>query len=178
MTNSKLVIILIFICISTSSFAQIKDFRRYQETINQAELNIVNGNKIQALNIYYNLLTTNDGNFAKDIYNSLILAKELNRLDTLFQLLDLVKSKNFDNDYLMGLPEFADLHKNVKWQEFIKSNNTVIYIDTALRSKINDLYTRDQLFRIKEGSYSKYRDTINKIDSLTLNNPYLTLDQG
>lgn len=161
-------IIIIFICYSTISFGQIKDFCQYQETINKAELNIVNVNKIQALNIYYDLLTTSDGNFAKDIYNSLILAKELNRLDTLFTLLDLVKFKNFDNDYLLGLPEFSDLHKCVKWQEFIESNNKVIYIDTALRSKINDLHTRDQLFRIKEGSYEKYGDTIRKLDSINM----------
>lgn len=168
MTNIRLTLIIILICISTRIFGQIQNFRHYQETINKAELNIVNDNKIQALNIYYNLLTTNDGNFAKDIYNSLILAKELNRLDTLFKLLDLVKFKNFDNDYLIGLPEFSDLHKSVKWQEFIKSNNNVIYIDTALRSKINTLHTRDQFFRIKEGSYEKYGDTIRKIDSINM----------
>lgn len=168
MTNIRLAMIIIFILISTRIFGQIKDFRHYQENINKAELNIVNDNKIQALNTYYNLLTTNDGNFAKDIYNALILAKELNRLDTLFTLLDLVKVKNFDNDYLNELPEFSDLHKSDKWQEFISSNNNVIYIDTALRSKINALHTRDQFFRIKEGSYEKYGDTIRKIDSVNM----------
>ncbi len=169
MTNIRLTVIIVFICISTSIFGQIKDFRLYQETINKAELYIVNENKIQALNSYYNLLTTSDGNFSKDIYNSLILAKELNRFDTLFKLLDLVKAKNFDNAYLSGLEEFSDLHENVKWQEFINSNNNVIYIDSELRNKINDLHTRDQFFRIKEGSYGKYGDTIRKIDSINMN---------
>lgn len=168
MIDIRIAVIIFFICISTRTFGQIEDFRHYQETINKAELNIVNNNKLQALNTYYSLLTTNDGNFAKDIYNSLILAKELNRLDTLFKLLDLVKVKNFENDYLNGLPEFSDLHNSIKWQQFIKTNNQVIYVDTALRSKINALEVRDQLFRKKEGSYEIYGDTIKKIDSINM----------
>jgi hypothetical protein len=118
--------------------------------------------------MYYDLLTTSDGNFAKDIYNALILAKDLKRLDTLFTLLDLVKTKNFDNEYLNGLHEFADLHDNPKWKSFISMNNKVIYIDTALRRKVDNLFTTDQFFRLKEGSYKIYGDTIKKIDSLNL----------
>lgn len=157
----------VFVVISTS-YGQIKNFRHYQETINSAELNLIAGNQLKALNIYYDLLTTSDGNFVKDIYNSLILAKELKRFDTLFILLDLVKAKNFDNEYLNGLPEFSDLHDNAKWKSFINTNNKLIYIDTALRRKINNLLTRDQFFRLKEGSYKIYGDTIKKIDSINI----------
>lgn len=71
-------------------------------------MNIAAGNNIQALDIYFNLLTKSDGNFSKDIYNSLTLAKELHRTDTLFNLLELVKQKNFDNVYLNGSSEFSD----------------------------------------------------------------------
>ena len=154
--------------VTASSYGQIKNFRHYQETINSAELKLIAGNQLQALNIYYDLLTTSDGNFAKDIYNSLILAKDLKRFDTLFTLLDLVKTKNFDNEYLNGLPEFADLHDNPKWKSFISTNNKVIYIDTVLRRKIDNLFTTDQFFRRKEGSYKIYGDTIKKIDSLNI----------
>lgn len=168
METIRFTVTIIFICFSTSIFSQIKDFRHYQESINKAELHLVSDNKIQALNTYYDLLTTSDGNFSKDIYNSLLLAKELNRLDTLFIILDLAKFKNFDNDYLNGLEEFSDLHKNVKWQEFINSNNNVIYVDTSLRNRMNALHTRDQFFRKKEGSYEVYGDTIRKIDSINM----------
>jgi len=167
MKKISLTVVAIIVVIS-SSYGQIKNFRHYQETINSAELNLISGNQLKALNIYYDLLTTSDGNFSKDIYNSLILAKELKRFDTLFILLDLVKVKNFDTEYLNGLPEFADLHDNSKWKAFISTNNKHIYIDTALRSKINNLQTRDQFFRLKEGSYKVYGDTIKKIDSLNI----------
>lgn len=168
MKKISLIILVTTLITFTSTFGQIKDFRNYQETINKAELNIIAGNDFQALNIYYTLLTKSDGNFSKDIYNSLILAKELNKLDTLFNLLELVKQKNFNNEYLIGLPEFSDLHSNLKWQEFINSNNNIIYIDTLLRSKIDELHVRDQFFRQKEGSYKVYGDTIRKIDSINM----------
>ena len=167
MKKISLAFVSVFVVISTS-YGQIKNFRHYQETINSAELNLIAGNQLKALNIYYDLLTTSDGNFVKDIYNSLILAKELKRFDTLFILLDLVKAKNFDNEYLNGLPEFSDLHDNAKWKSFINTNNKLIYIDTALRRKINNLLTRDQFFRLKEGSYKIYGDTIKKIDSINI----------
>lgn len=168
MKKISLIILVISLFTFTSTYGQIKDFRNYQEIINNAEMNIIAGNNLQALNIYYNLLTKSDGNFSKDLYNSLILAKELNKLDTLFNLLELVKQKNFNNEYLIGLTEFSDLHSNPKWQEFINSNNSIIYIDTALRSKSDQLYVRDQFFRQKEGSYKVYRDTINKIHSINM----------
>jgi hypothetical protein len=165
MKTLSLQVVAIIVLVS-NTYGQIKNYRHYQESINLAELNLIAGNQLKALNIYYDLLTTSDGNFSKDIYNSLILAKDLKRFDTLFVLLEFVKVKNFDTEYLKGLPEFADLHNNTKWKAFISTNNKRIYIDTALRSKINNLQTRDQFFRLKEGSYKVYGDTIKKIDSL------------
>jgi Icc-related predicted phosphoesterase len=140
----------------------------YQHIINQAELHLIKGEKVEALNTYYHLLTNSDGNFSKDIYNSLVLANELNKIDTFFVLLDLVKKKNFPNEYLSGLLEFNNLHNTLKWNEFIETNNKVIYIDTSLRNVITALETRDQLFRKKAGSYSVYGDTIREIDSLNM----------
>ena len=164
----KLFLNFIIIFLVSNTYGQIKDCSNYQESINNAELNAIKGNTQEALNIYYSLLTKSDGNFSKDIYNSLILANELKKYDTLFTLLELVKQKNFDNEYLLGLTEFSNLHSHPKWQKFISTNNQVIYIDTLLKQKINNLHSLDQYFRVKEGSYQTYGDTIRKIDSLNM----------
>lgn len=150
-------------------FAQISNFKSYQENINKAELNLVRGNKIEALNIYFKTLINSDGNFSKDIYNSLILSKELNRLDTFYTLLNLVKFKNFSNDYLDSLPEFKSLHNNKKWIAFLNSNKLKTYIDTTLKKQMDSLFVTDQYFRLKENSYEVYGDTIKKIDSSNVN---------
>jgi hypothetical protein len=167
--KTKLLILFIGIAfVKSNTYGQIKDFEQYQKIINNAELNAIKGSKQEALDIYYNLLIKSEGNFSKDIYNALILANHLEKFDTFYTLLELVKKKNFDNEYLLGLSEFSNLHANRKWKKFINSNNKVIYIDTLLRQKIEDLAYRDQYFRNKEGSYQVYGDTIRKIDSLNM----------
>lgn len=152
----------------SSSYGQINDFENYQDSINIAELYAIEGNTQKALCTYFNVLTKSDGNFSKDIYNALILANDLKEYDTLFTLLELAKKKNFDNEYLLGLSEFANLHSHLKWEKFINTNNQVIYIDTILRQKIDSLHYLDQYFRTKEGSYQTYGDTIRVIDSLNM----------
>jgi hypothetical protein len=79
----------------TYTTAQIGNFRDYQQTVNKAEITLIAGKKTEALSLYYDLLMSSDGNFAKDIYNALVLAKELNKIDTFFTLLELVKKKEF-----------------------------------------------------------------------------------
>jgi hypothetical protein len=168
MRKINCIIIIVLIFVSFNTFGQIVDFRNYQKHINEAELKIIKGEKKEALDIYYSILKETDGNFSKDIYNSLILANELNKLDTFFSLFELIKKKNFDNEYIIGLKEFSNLHKDKRWQEFLKTNNAIIYIDTALRKKINQLEFADQYFRNKMGSYEVYGDTIKKIDSINI----------
>lgn len=164
----KLFLNFLIIILASNTFGQIKDFENYQKSINIAEIDAISGNKQKALDEYFNLLTNSDGNFSKDIYNALILANELEKYDTFFTLLELVKKKNFDNKYLLGLSEFSNLHSHQKWQTFINTNNQVIYIDTLLKQKIDNLHYLDQYFRLKEGSYQTYGDTIRKIDSLNM----------
>ena len=96
-------LIILILAIRTAVFGQIADFQAYQNAVHQAELSVVQDNQERALNIYYDLLIASNGNFAKDIYNALILADELNRRDTLFSLFELVKRKNFETEYLLGL---------------------------------------------------------------------------
>lgn len=164
----KLFLSFLTIFLASNTFGQIKDFKNYQESINTAELYAIENNKQKALDTYFNVLTKFKGNFSKDIYNALILANELEKYDTFFTLLELVKKKNFDNEYLLGLPEFSNLHSHQKWKDFIKTNNQEIYIDTLLKQKIDNLHYLDQYFRVKDGSYQTYGDTIRKIDSLNM----------
>lgn len=148
--------------------AQISDFPSYQSSIHTAELHVVSGNHLNALNIYYETLTKHKGNFAKDLYNALLLAKELHKIDTFFSLLDLVRQKNFSTTYINNLPEFSEMHPYPQWQQFINTNNQTIYIDTALKARINQLHNQDQSLRVLEDAYSLYGDTIRKIDSLNM----------
>lgn len=163
-----LLLLLITLCQVEPIFAQIADFCTYREAINEAEMAIVNDDHEGALNRYYDLLTTSDGNFSNDMYNALILADELNKRDTFFTLMDLVKQKNFSSEYLQDLPVFEHLHTNPRWTAFMAENNAAIVVDTALRARVRQLQVSDRSFRTKEGSYEVHGDTIRKIDSLNM----------
>ena len=165
---NKVFLIFLIIRFFSNTYGQINDFKSYQKSINTAELYAVEGNKQEALSTYINVLMKSDGNFSKDIYNALILANDLKYYYTVFTLFELVKKKNFDNEYLLGLTEFSNLHYHPKWKDFINTNNQIIYIDTALRRKVDNLDYTDQYFRKKAGSYQMYGDTIRKIDSLNM----------
>jgi hypothetical protein len=41
---------------------------------------------------------------------------------THYRLLELVKYKNFDSEYLLELEEFADLDVDRRWKEFVVKN--------------------------------------------------------
>lgn len=171
----KNLIFLLFLLSNYNLLGQISDFRNYQLKINNAEINLVRGNKSEALNIYHDILSTSKGNFCKDIYNAMLLSTELSSEDNFFLFLNMLKTKGLDNKSINDLVEFNKFHSNQKWKIFEKEN-TNLNINKNLRNKIDSLHILDQLFRIKEGSYKIYGDTINKIDSINMNYIYSLID--
>lgn len=164
MRHLRLFLILYFMLNFFYVKAQITNFCNYQKSINEAELNLIANQQGRALDIYYNTLTTSEGNFCKDIYNALLLANELNKTDTFFTLLQFIHTKGLSNEYLNNLEVFSKFHSDTRWQEFLIKNEHHPNIDWKLRAKIDSLCYKDQYFRKKEGSYKVYGDTIEKID--------------
>lgn len=162
----KKIFTIIGILTCSSLLGQIGDYLNYQSKINQAELNLIRGNKIEALNNYYLVLSTSEGNFCKDVYNALLLSSELSKKDTFFILLELLLPKNLDNSYINK--QFAEFHKYPEWNKFLTENRDQSNINKPLKEKIDSLGSIDQKFRVKKGSYKVYRDTISKIDSLNM----------
>ncbi len=159
-----ILIIGVFICSNLN--AQIENYLYYQKRINQAELNLIRGQKNESLDNYYSILTTSKGNFCKDIYNALLLSSELSKKDTFFTFLDLLIPKGLENSYLNQ--HFEKFHKYPEWEIFLSKNKVQSNINQILKAKIDSLGIIDQEFRIKKGSYEIYGDTINTIDSLNM----------
>lgn len=164
----KFTSLVIFLAVSGTLNGQIKKFRDYQAAINRAELSLVEGDKTGAFNLYYTTLTKWDGNFSKDIYNALLLSKELSRTDSFFILLNLLQKKGLSNSYINGLEEFKQFHSNLKWVTFLKINENYKLINKELKAEMDSIYIKDQFFRTKEGSYKIYGDTIKQIDSINM----------
>lgn len=158
---------LLFLLI-TEAKSQITEIENYQFIINKAELTYIDGNKTDALHLYYDLLQSSKGNFCKDIYNALIISAELNEKDTFFEILQLLLVKGIPNDLLNKTAEFEKYKSDSRWQEFLSQNSKYKCPNPVLKSKISSLEIADQYFRKKEGSYKVFGDTINKIDSLNI----------
>lgn len=162
-------LLLTFTSLVSEVFGQIIDFREYQRDINSAELLIVDNNEIEAFNIYYNLLVESNGNFTKDIYNSLILATKLSEKTKFYELLNLLLTKNLSSDYIENDSTFIHFHNDEKWNHFINRNNTTVASNVRLRNSIDSMFKADQIFRGRADSYTTFLDTIIKIDSSNLN---------
>ena len=148
--------------------SQIKDLENYQKKINQAELAYINGKKTESLALYYDLLLNTKGNFCKDLFNGLMVSAELNKTDKFFDFLKLILVKGIPNEIFNTTPEFKKFKADSRWQVFLLQNSKYKCPDPSLRSKIDSLAIKDQFFRVKEGSYKVYGDTIKKIDSLNM----------
>ena len=156
-------------CLMASLQAQITNFASYQESIHTAEQQLIGGDKAAALDTYYGVLQQSDGNFIKDVHNSLVLATELGRADTFFVLLDLVIGKGLTNEYLGDQQHFRVHHTDPRWQRFLEKNEQALGMDNSLRDTLRQLEAADQHFRVLPGSYSVYGDTIAFIDSINMN---------
>lgn len=166
----KILKLTIFLLLSlvTVSKSQVVGIENYQTTINKAELAYINGDKTEALDLYYDLLLNNKGNFCKDVNNALIVSAELNETDKFFEFLQLLLEKGLSNDLLIGVTEFDNCKTDRRWQKFLTQNSKYKCPNPSLKVKIDSLEVKDQFFRTKEGSYKVYGDTINKIDSLNM----------
>lgn len=162
---------LIFIFLSnTGSYAQINNFAEYKSEINKAELFLVNNQKENSLDCYVKTFQKGNGTFVRDIYNALVLSSELNLKDTFFILLDYLIPKCLTNEYINSIEVFNKYQNDKRWNKFLEKNKTAKRkIDLKLKQQIDQLHVKDQFFRIKEGSYEVFGDTINKIDKENIN---------
>ena len=145
-------------------FSQIDNYPKYRELINQAESQLIANEKESALTTYQAAFSSVKGNHVKDIHNSLQLAYELDQNDTLFKLLDLMIIKDLDSKIIKR--KFYKYHNDPRWTDFIVRNDVYKAPKRLFKHLFDSLHSIDQEFRMKVGSYEKYGDTINSIDSM------------
>lgn len=155
----KFYIILFFV--TCLSFSQNNE---YFNLIDQAEIAIVNSDFKEANSLYQKAFNTNTESFVLDIINyskcNCFLSDKIqkNAIITLLQ---------------KGL-SIKELRKDVVLKKCIKKNDAEfkdiepIY-DSLYRKQIQQLGYDDQFYRLKKGSYVKYRKEIDSIDYNNIN---------
>lgn len=160
------VIILTF---TSPVLAQNNKFIDYYTITNRAELQVVDSLYAEALTTYESGFKLVPFPFAHDYYNAAVCAVLSKNTDKAFYFLDRLVAKGLEmNDFDSAV--FDPLKNEKKWRHFVKTypskrKKHLNSINKELRGEFELMKEQDQYFRIKEGSYEVYRDTIFKIDS-------------
>jgi hypothetical protein len=157
-------VIFLFLFILTSIVHAQKNIQLYYSHTNTAELCIVKENYKEALSEYRKAFTYSTPR-ATDVYNSIILALELDNIDLAIAFSEKLICK--------GVPliffKQQSLKKMVyspKWQKFVTKKypklekKTQKKLNIALKNKIVELFKRDQKHRVH---YNK--DSLSDVDS-------------
>lgn len=156
-------------CCSAACIAQKVDFTQvYYPNINAAEMAITRQEFTVALSHYKMAFESVQSGFAHDYRNAILCAIRTNDDGFAFKYLEKMVLKGFDKAFLSDTI-FKPLTAKKAWGKLLASYDAlhqkhVNSINGKLLAELVAMGDRDQVFRVKEGSYEVYGDTIAKID--------------
>lgn len=151
--------------LSNSTFCQ-PDYISYSNYINKAELCITNKKFSEALTYYDSALLEKKTPFARDAYNAAICAAIIKNNSKCYSYLKVMVDKGVSLAYLQSIDVLKEFLKTKTGKQLIEyTEHTDVHFSKRLRHIIDSLETADQFFRLKEGKYVVYMDTIKKIDA-------------
>ncbi len=159
---------LLLIC-TLNAYSQKNYCEVYYPLISQAEMDIVNNQLEDAVAKYQQAFANADKVFAKDYHNALICAIKTANYSLAFNFAEKLILKGYTLEKF-GIAPLDILTHQEKWNNLADKYDKLRekYLSNINQSVINqfiELREKDQYFRKKEGSYTLYRDTINKIDA-------------
>ena len=162
----KVTIYFIILLSCSRLYAQLPDsLANYYQLVNKAELNIVDSNYSKAFQNYEEAFTYKKAPFGKDIYNEAICAVLLDNYKKTYVNFKHLLAYGYEMDSLRKKEVLVDFFSSELGMKLKKDNEQkVLLYDIGLRKKYDSLFFADQYFRLKEGSYDIYGDTIKKID--------------
>lgn len=138
----------------------------YYNTINKAEIHIVNGNLTLAKEKYEIAFKANKEPHAKDIFNNmqvLIKLKDYKNAYANYNILECFRYE-FEKDFFK-----SNFPPNLKFKEKECKNK----IDYSYKKTLDSLFEKDQYFRkLSTGNYKKYQKEMTEGDSLNATKLY------
>lgn len=169
--------LLLVLCLGACAGAKVPEFEGvpnymevYHPIVNVAELNIVQGEYGDALAAYKQAFASVPAPFARDYYNAAVCAVQLNDQKQAFRYLEQLAVKGVSLPYLEQQQAFDSLRTTKQWQKFEKQypkyrSQHEESLNKELRADLDELYARDQYFRLAEGGLRVHGDTIRKIET-------------
>lgn len=166
----KLLFFLVLISFSANSQLNYID---YHTVIAKAENHILDKKYKEAFHLYDSVFKIYPNHFSKDLYNAAICAARSNQSDNSTEYLMELSNYGY-NTFIINKITFKSKSSTLKWRVFKRQYKKNLKAKLKERNQNKDylffeeLFRKDQFFRMKKGSYSVYGDTINKIDSINI----------
>ncbi len=149
-----------------NSFGQLSQkMQEYYHYINLAELSISDTNYKLATKCYDKAFNINKQSFGIDRYNAAICELKNKNEKKCKTHLEYLIERGFSLETLNNKKIFKDFFMH-KYGVQLLHQKMALIINQELKRQYDSILERDQFFRIKEGSYRVYSDTITKIDIL------------
>ena len=154
---------LLFINIYSSSNIN-KDYKKYYEFINNAELLIVENDFFNAHQIYSEAFRQWPKAPSIDYYNALLCAVKSNIYSEAFSYLEILAKKGWELDYFLENPYLSELRKESEWERFVENypKFNQLYtesLDTELLNELANMLIKDQSLA-KSNRYNEYLKTV------------------
>lgn len=138
-------------------------YYQYYKLVNNAELYIINEDYSSSVNEYLQAFQIKGIDpFAKDYYNASLCAIQENKMNLAFDWCKKLVDNGLDKKIIENNPSFLPLVGSKKWKNLISTEPSSFR--KSLIDTLNNLYIRDQYYRIKPGSYKIYADSIKMVD--------------
>lgn len=134
---------------------------KYFSQINKAELKITENKLDSANQLYKAAFKTYEQKFAKDSYNSLLVALKIKDWKNAHKQYADLKCLGFNYDESKLPLDFLKYHQKRK-------NSCTVKIDLAYKKTLDSLLELDQKYRnLSGGNYSKFKKELTETDSIT-----------
>lgn len=158
----------LYVFFSLALAGQVPEYlHKYYYYINKAELSIIDSNYKSAVKYYDTAFICHSVPFAKDLYNAGLCYEILGNYSKTYLFLKPVLQRGYDISMLDTQNIFKGFCKSKYWKKLrVEYNHSSFYTyNPYIRKTIDSLFYMDQFFRLMPERYSKYLDTICKIDT-------------
>jgi hypothetical protein len=144
----RIFILVAFLCQASFANSQLIDYRNYYETINRAELKLIESHYNDAIAIYDSAFSIVARPFGKDFHNAALCSIILGNNEKAFVYLDKLMGKGLTIEYF-NKEIFDPLHKSMEWTDFTKKydakhDGIMKSFDLKLRKELENMQKRDQ----------------------------------
>lgn len=164
------ILTIVFALLISTVNGQSKELKRYYTVVSTAENYLLGGMYDSSLACYKEAFEIKKNPFARHVFIATLVAAKLRDYGMMQQTLTGLIALGMPLKKLQSVAGFNDFFLNSKEGGYLVKNAKKIkpLYHQSYRKAIFKLLQKDQFFRKKEQAYTKYADTIQKIDKLNV----------